>query len=206
MRELVGEDADKRRVLTVDFERASINAFEAAFPDSVAAGCYFHLGQSVYRRVQLLGLAGKFGADDEFKLRVKKLSALAFLPLEKVVEGFEQLQGEFHQGEQELVAYFEATYIGRVGPAGRRRPLFALELWDVESRMLTGSLRANNAIESFRNAFAGSISQADRPTVARFLEPIHLQQNMSCAAILIPTHETPTDREIAEIEAGARRI
>ena len=67
--------------------------------------------------------------------------------------------------------------------------------------MLTGSLRANNAIEPFHNAFAGSIAQADRPTVARFLEPIHLQQNMSCAAILIPTHETPTDREIAEIEA-----
>ena len=79
-REIVGEDAGKRRVLTVDFERASINAFEAAFPDSVAAGCYFHLGQSVYRRVQLLGLAGKFGAEDEFKLRVEKLSALAFPP------------------------------------------------------------------------------------------------------------------------------
>ena len=123
VRELVGEDADKRRVLTVDFERASINAFEATFPDSVAAGCYFHLGQSVYRRAKLLGLAGKFGADDDSKLRVKKLSALAYLPLEKVVEGFEQLQEEFHQNEQELVAYFEATYIGGDWPGREEAPV-----------------------------------------------------------------------------------
>ena len=70
---------------------------------------------------------------------------------------------------------------------------------------MTGSLRTHNAIESFHNAFACSIAQADHPTVARFLESIHLQQNMSCVAILISTHETPTDREIAEIEAGGKK-
>ena len=37
------------------------------------------------------------------------------------------------------------------------------------------------------------------------MESIHLQQNMSCVAILIPTHKTPTDREMAEIEAGGEK-
>ena len=72
----------------MDFERAAINAVEETFPQATVAGCYFHLGQSVYRRVQGLGLTEQFGADGEFKLRVKKLAALAFLPPEFVVEGF----------------------------------------------------------------------------------------------------------------------
>ena len=37
------------------------------------------------------------------------------------------------------------------------------------------------------------------------MESIHMQQNMSCVALLIPTHKTPTDREMAEIEAGGEK-
>ena len=64
----------------MDCERAAINAVDATFHQAAAAGCYFHLGQSVYRRVQGLGLAEKFGAGDEFKRSAKKLTALAFFP------------------------------------------------------------------------------------------------------------------------------
>ena len=122
VRNLVGEDADRKRLLTVDFGRAAINAFEETFPNSEVAGCCFHLCQSAFRRVQNLGLSAKFGADGDFKLRVKKLSALAFLPVELAVRGFEQLEEERQEGEMELLAYFEATYIGRRDPAERRRP------------------------------------------------------------------------------------
>ena len=202
IRELVGEHADKERLVTMDFERASINAVEAAFPQVAVGGCFFHLGQAVYRRVQSLGLAEKYGSDDEFKLRVKKLSALAFLPLEYVVEGFELVEGEFLDEEQELVAYFEATYVGRRGPNGRRRPLFDTEWWNVDSRMHTGALRTNNAIEAFHNAFACSAVQADHPHICRFLEAIHLQQNMKCGATEVATQHPITDREMAELEAG----
>ena len=75
----------------------------------------------------------------------------------------------------------------------------------VESRTRAGSLRTNNAIESFRNAFAFSSAQADRPDVARFLESAHMQQNMSCGAIAFSTHTPITDRELAEIEDGAQK-
>ena len=103
------------------------------------------------------------------------------------------------------LAYFEETYIGRRGPVERRRPLFAHEWWNAESRMLTGSLWTNNAIESFRDAFACSIAQADRPNVARFLESVHTQQNMSCGEIAVSTHTPITDRGLTEIEAGAHK-
>ena len=56
---------------------------------------------------------------------------------------------------------------------------------------------------TFHNAFACSIAQADRPNVARFLESVHTQQNMSCGEIAVSTHTPITDRELAEIEDGA---
>ena len=119
--------------------------------------------------------------------------------------GFGQLEEESQGGELELLAYFEAPYIGRRGPVERRRPLFEHEWWNAESRMLTGSRRANSAVESSRNAFAFSIAQANRPNVDRFLESAHTQQNMSCGEIAVSTHTPITDRELAEIEAGAHK-
>ena len=80
------------------------------------------------------------------------------------------------------IAYFEATYIGRCLPAGRRRPLFEHQWWDVGDRMTTGLLRANSAIESFRIASSRGIAQADHPTVYRFLEALNLHQNITCGA------------------------
>ena len=71
--------------------------------------------------------------------------------------------------------------------------------------MLTGSLRTNNSIESFHNAFACSVAQADHPNVARFLESAHARQNMSCGETAVSTHTPITDRELAEIEAGAQK-
>ena len=101
---------------------------------------------------------------------MRKLLAQAFLPIELAIHGFEQLEEEFQEHVMGIHVYFEATYIGRRGPAERRRPLFQPEWWGAEQRMLTGSLRTNNAIESFHNAFACSVAQAGRPNVARLLE------------------------------------
>ena len=85
IRALDGEvGAAAHRLVTVDFERASINAIQEMFPASRIGGCYFHLGQSLYRRVQRLGLQGKYETNEEFRLRVKMLSSLAFLPQEDI--------------------------------------------------------------------------------------------------------------------------
>ena len=40
----------------VDFEQAAINAFRAVFPNSTLKGCFYHLSQNIYRKVQAVGL------------------------------------------------------------------------------------------------------------------------------------------------------
>ena len=41
IRDLVGKDADRERLVTMDFDRASINAADATFPHATATGRRF---------------------------------------------------------------------------------------------------------------------------------------------------------------------
>lgn len=38
----------------VDFEQATINAYYTSFDNVVVFGCIFHLGQAVWRKIQIL--------------------------------------------------------------------------------------------------------------------------------------------------------
>ena len=51
----VSDNAQPSRTL-LDFERAAVNAFTSAFPESSINGCYFHLCQAFLRKVNELGL------------------------------------------------------------------------------------------------------------------------------------------------------
>ena len=51
--------------------------------------------------------------DDAFKLRVKKLAALAFIRVSDLVATFEPLPTSFLNDELRLLAYFENTWIGQ---------------------------------------------------------------------------------------------
>ena len=48
------------------------------------------------------------------RFRVKKLSALAFIPVEDLITVYEALADTFEEDELELISYFEATWIGGV--------------------------------------------------------------------------------------------
>ena len=104
IKNLIGEEADRDRICTMDFGRASISAFTEAFQASSVVGCIFHLWQSLYRKVQQIGISGKYQAGGGFRLRVKTLSALAFPPLAGIVEGREQIEPGFPDVEQEFLA------------------------------------------------------------------------------------------------------
>ena len=89
------------------------------------AGCFFHLTQAVWRKVQVAGLTENYINQPEVREAVKSLCALAFLDVENVNEAFEQLQEYVEQiaieGLTDLYDYFEDTYIGRQGRRGVRR-------------------------------------------------------------------------------------
>ena len=66
--------------LLVDFERAAINTFKKVWPMTFIKGCFFHLAQSVHRKIQEFGLKTLYSNNAEFSLAVRMLPALAYLP------------------------------------------------------------------------------------------------------------------------------
>ena len=90
-----GGASPDRGLLGIDFERAPIADVQGSFDAARFADCYPHLGQSVYMYVHRLGIQKKYDGCDFFRLRVKKLSAIAFLSEADVADGFELSRREF---------------------------------------------------------------------------------------------------------------
>ena len=49
-------------------------------------GCFFHLCKRSDFKVKRLGLTNKYRSDADFKIRIKKLAALAFIPLKMLCQ------------------------------------------------------------------------------------------------------------------------
>jgi len=62
-------------------------------------------------------------------------AALAFVPLDKVLEHFEQLQEYFSDTVTPVVDYLEDNYVGRPLRHGQRPPIFAHNLWNMYTRL-----------------------------------------------------------------------
>ena len=96
------EASDVDRLVEIDFEVAAVGAESAAFHGARFACFYFHLGRSVYRQVQKLGLLSKYAAEAEFQLRANMISAYAFLPVDDVAAGFQIPDPLFADDEQAI--------------------------------------------------------------------------------------------------------
>src|SRR6218665_3124784 len=75
----------------VDFESASIGAFRDAFPNARVSGCYFHLSQSILRKVNEVGMKVAYKRDDKVRGSIRCLAALSFVSVTDIVELFEIL-------------------------------------------------------------------------------------------------------------------
>lgn len=69
-----------------DFEQAVIKAIAAVLGSHVKVqGCFYHLTQSTWRKIQDLGLATVYKSDENVKHFCGMLDSLAFLPLVEVM-------------------------------------------------------------------------------------------------------------------------
>ena len=99
--------------ILVEFEKASMTAFQEGFPDAVVTGCYFHLCQSIIRKVNELGFKLAYETDMTFREYIRCLPALAFVPCSDVITTFEPLieVAPERQNIDALLKFFENTCI-----------------------------------------------------------------------------------------------
>jgi len=94
------------------------------FLDIEISGCFFHLSQAVYRHIASSRLASRYRTDPDFAVLCRHLPSLAFLPIERVVSAFEavcrQIRKSVGNDLDEVLAYFERTYVGAVTVGVRR--------------------------------------------------------------------------------------
>lgn len=134
----------------LDFEMAVMNSIRKCFPLCQIHGCFFHFTQNIWRHVQTVGLQTVYTNDENFALKIRLLIALAFVPVDNVIEAYAQLieteffsednQSEHTEAIQNLLAYFQSTYIYRISirNGNRQKPLYDIGIWNVYENTLAG--------------------------------------------------------------------
>jgi len=77
----------------VDFEISVHKAAKTVFGEHISIrGCFYHLSQSTYRKIQNLDLSKWYKEDENFNLYCAMIDGLAFLHVDKVCEGMNYLK------------------------------------------------------------------------------------------------------------------
>ena len=73
------EENEVKEVM-IDFEAAMLGAVREIFPEVGVKGCTFHWVQTVWKKVQEIGLVNGYMHDGGTHIFLRKLMALPFLP------------------------------------------------------------------------------------------------------------------------------
>jgi len=166
-----------------DFERALYNTCQRNFENVASSGCFFHFCQNVYRKICELGYKVKYSTDGTFQNKIKMFCALAFLPEEDVIEGFQYLS-EDEEIPIEFVSYFELNYIGVMrGRKRRDSPLYPVSFWNVNKRVTEGLPRTNNAVEGFHSALRSSVT-CKHPNIWKFITALKKEEALQETKII----------------------
>jgi len=188
------------KAIVIDFEQAFIKSFKELYTDVKIHGCFFHFTQCLWRKLQSCGLKNRYSTDAIFSHEIKKLSALAFVPVDNVIFAFEELINSdyYVDNEEELrtvVDYFEDTWIGRPTRGGRRRtPTFPIKIWNMFDAVMEGSPRTNNSVEGWHRAFNSALA-ANHVTVWKFINMLKREQGLQEAKMEQQTAGAPQQKK-----------
>lgn len=128
-------------IVNMDFEVGAIKAIEEVFPRVQVQGCFFHLSQSIWRKVQEIGLSGMYKTSQEIRNTIRQCAALAFLKPEKVEDGWLHIHSTAPDNEKliEFFYYFVEQWLENVH--------IPIEMWNCHGKRH----RTNNSVEGWNH-------------------------------------------------------
>ena len=140
--EELGLELRPDEVLT-DFELATIQGIELAFPTTEVKGCFFHFAQALNRKISTLGLQVAYREDQAVSSFVRQTVALAFVPLRFVRLAWQgiKMTSPNIPNIDDFITYFEETWL-----VGNFTPSLSNVYY-----MDTSSPRTNNHVEGWHN-------------------------------------------------------
>ncbi|CAB4045553.1 Hypothetical predicted protein, partial [Paramuricea clavata] len=148
--------------LMVDMELAVINAFESVFTCARVTTCFFHFRKALKDQVAKKGCIVEFNNSAILQTFIKMMAALAFVPIDQVVDTWENVIQKYYETEipepsdevEDFFSYFEATFIGRVKRNNRRSPpRFPLKWWNHHEDAIQNRKITNNVSEGYNSAW-----------------------------------------------------
>lgn len=167
----------KPNSVNCDFELAAINAARLVFECEIY-GCFFHLSQSFWRRIQQDGLKNWF-KDDKLRITFRKTQALAFVPVEDVKECFKMIKDDAPRTATSFLTYIENNYVG----SDTKKSRFPLEFWNLYNRVKLQLPRTNNSIESWHSRISRNTCQ--NLTIKKVIDLFKEEQNTMEADLVL---------------------
>ena len=170
----------------MDFELAQKQAVEVIFPQAHISACLFHLSQNILKKVQDAHMIKLFRKDQSFSENCKMIAAIAFVPLDEVLNAFETLAAweGLHEKIDPIMSFFEDSYVGslQTRKRGRKRvqrkaPHFPQEFWNVHLRITEGLPRSNNHMEAWNKGFKSQI-MCENPNIWKLLEALQREESL----------------------------
>lgn len=171
-------------ILNIDFEKAVINAAKNILGNQIKIqGCFYHLCQSTHRKIQSLGLEKHYRENQFFSTFCRMLDGLAFLPVNDVPKGLLYLKSIMPQEANELMEYFDSTYIGgriinnnntRSNIIRRTPAAFPPSVWNVHEVTLNDGQRTNNQTEGWNHRFSKLVNRS-HPSIWLLIEKMRLE-------------------------------
>jgi MULE transposase domain len=129
-----------------DFEKSLHIAVHFEFPRAKLLGCHFHFGQSLWRKIQKVGLSANYDNDRCFKKTIRKFMSMGFLPSLLVRQNFGLLRNcarvqrliNTYPRLDNWLDYVDTIYVNR-------NALFPPATWNVFDR--DRDTRTNNHVE-----------------------------------------------------------
>ena len=204
---------DPTTVIT-DFEKAALQAVTSVLGDHVSTqGCFYHLTQSTWRKVQELGLTNLYRESGDVRSFVGMMDGLAFLPMDRVSDGMQFLRENIpdQPGLDDLLSYFDSTYVTGTycrmrAPADPDRyipsvnfrrvpPQFPPPLWNTHIATLNDQARTNNLCESWNVGFQQLIGHS-HPSVWMLINALRKDLALVDTAILQDQNGQPPRKRV----------